>query len=43
MENENIVIVKDLTFDYMRDDGEGTIRAVDHVSLEFPRGSFTAI
>ena len=43
MKNDSIIIIKDLTFDYIRDDGEGIIRAVDHVSLEFRRGTFTAI
>ena len=43
MKNDSIIIIKDLTFDYIRDDGEGIIRAVDHVSLEFQRGTFTAI
>ena len=38
-----MITIKDLVFDYLADDGAEPLRAVDHVSLEFERGSFTAI
>ena len=50
MENEavkEIIKTKELTFDYIRHDEEGneegTIRAVDNVSLEVKQGDFIAI
>ncbi len=42
---ENIIQIKNLTFDYIRESDEGseTIHAIRDVSLDIPEGSFTAI
>ena len=40
----NIIEINDITFDYQRDSSDsGTIKALDHVTVNVERGSFTAI
>ena len=43
MENENIIIIDQLSFSYQREEEEKKKKAVDQVSLTFRKGSFTAI
>lgn len=43
MENENIIIIDQLSFSYQREEEEKKKKAVDQVSLSFRKGSFTAI
>jgi energy-coupling factor transport system ATP-binding protein len=51
MTNDNIIHIEDLVFEYERDDhdagsadgGESAFRAVDHVSIDVERGSFTTV
>ena len=43
MENENIIIIYQLSFSYQREEEEKKKKAVDQVSLTFRKGSFTAI
>ena len=40
---ENIITIKDLTFEYVREEGTEPVKAIDDVSLEIAEGSFTAI
>ncbi len=40
---DNIIRIEDLVFDYRREDQLEPVHAVNHVSLEIERGSFTAI
>ena len=40
---DNIIRIEDLVFEYKRDDQLEPVQAVNHVSLEIERGSFTAI
>lgn len=40
---DNIIRIEDLVFEYKRDDQLESVHAVNHVSLEIERGSFTAI
>ncbi len=41
---ENIIQIRDVTFDYHRNsEDEVTIRALNHVSLDIEKGSFTAV
>ena len=40
---DNIISIKNLTFEYLRDEDQMNIKAIDDVSLEIERGSFTAI
>lgn len=42
---KDIITVKDLVFEYIKDDGEGQgkVCAIDHVSIDIEEGSFTAI
>lgn len=40
---DNIIRIEDLVFEYKRDDQLESVHAVNHVSLEIQRGSFTAI
>lgn len=40
---DNIIRIEDLLFEYRRDDEEEPVTAVNHVSLDIRRGSFTAI
>jgi energy-coupling factor transport system ATP-binding protein len=40
---EPIIKIKNLIFEYKRDEEQEIIRAIDDVSLEIPRGSFAAI
>ncbi|WP_130861990.1 energy-coupling factor transporter ATPase [Bacilliculturomica massiliensis] len=40
---EPIIKIEDLVFDYQSDEDGGTVTAVDHVSLDVERGSFTAV
>ncbi|MDR0851576.1 MAG: energy-coupling factor transporter ATPase [Clostridiales Family XIII bacterium] len=42
--NDNSIInIRDLVFEYTREEDDGVVCAVDHVSIEVPRGSFTSI
>ncbi len=43
MENENIIIIDQLSFSYQREEEEKKKKAVDQVSLTFRKGNFTAI
>ena len=40
---ENMITIKDLTFEYVREEGTEPVKAIDDVSLEIAEGSFTAI
>ena len=40
---DNIIKIENLTFEYLRDEDQMNLRAIDDVSLEIERGSFTAI
>ena len=40
---ETIIRIKNLIFEYKREEELEVVRAIDNVSLEIPRGSFTAI
>lgn len=40
---DNIISIKNLTFEYIREEDRMNIKAIDDVSLEIERGSFTAI
>lgn len=40
---DNIIKIENLTFEYLRDEDQMNIKAIDDVSLEIERGSFTAI
>ncbi len=40
---ENIIRIENLIFEYARDEGEEPVRAVNGVSMEIERGSFTAV
>lgn len=40
---ENIITIKDLTFEYVREEGTEPVKAIDDVSLDIAEGSFTAI
>ena len=40
---ETIIRIENLIFEYKRDEEQEVVRAIDNVSLEIPRGSFTAI
>lgn len=40
---ETIIRIKNLIFEYKREEEQEVVRAIDNVSLEIPRGSFTAI
>jgi ABC-type cobalt transport system, ATPase component len=40
---DNIIRIEELVFEYKREDQLETVHAVDHVSLDIERGSFTAI
>ena len=40
---DNIITIKNLIFEYLRDEDQMNIKAIDDVSLEIERGSFTAI
>ena len=43
MENENIITIENLTFRYAQDEEKAGTKAIDDVSLDFAKGSFTAI
>ena len=43
MEKENIIAIEDISFSYQREEDEKRKNAVDHVTLHFEKGSFTAI
>lgn len=40
---ETIIRIENLIFEYKREEEQEVVRAIDNVSLEIPRGSFTAI
>lgn len=40
---DNIIKIENLTFEYLRDEDQVNLKAIDNVSLEIERGSFTAI
>lgn len=40
---EPIIRIENLIFEYKREEEQEVVRAIDNVSLEIPRGSFTAI
>ena len=40
---DNIIKIENLTFEYLRDEDQMNVKAIDDVSLEIERGSFTAI
>lgn len=40
---ENIIRIENLTFEYISDEDDQPIRAIDNISLEIERGAFTAI
>ncbi|MBR3705459.1 MAG: energy-coupling factor transporter ATPase [Firmicutes bacterium] len=40
---DNIIKIENLTFEYLRDEDQMNLKAIDDVSLEIERGSFTAI
>lgn len=40
---DSIIKIENLIFEYKKDDGEENERAIDNISLEIERGSFTAI
>ena len=40
---DSIIKIENLTFEYLRDEDQMNIKAIDDVSLEIERGSFTAI
>jgi len=42
-ENKNIIQINDLVYDYIQDESGTTKRAIDHVSINIERGSFTAV
>lgn len=42
-DEEAVIRIEDLVFEYRRDDDGEVVSAVDHVNLEVERGSFTAI
>lgn len=43
MGKDNIIKIENLTFEYKRDEESQAVMAIDNVSLEVERGSFTAI
>ena len=40
---DNIIKIENLTFEYLRDEDQMNLKAIEDVSLEIDRGSFTAI
>ncbi len=40
---DNIIRIENLTFEYLRDEDQMSVKAIDNVSLNIERGSFTAI
>ncbi|MBQ6899889.1 MAG: energy-coupling factor transporter ATPase [Firmicutes bacterium] len=40
---DNIIKIENLTFEYLRDEDQMNLKAIEDVSLEIERGSFTAI
>lgn len=40
---KDIITIEDLLFEYSKEDEEGKVLAVDHVTLTIPRGSFTSV
>lgn len=40
---DNIITIENLTFEYTRGEESDPVKAIDNISLEIERGSFTAI